>query len=277
MAVTLLLTGCSPLDVAAPASLSVDVTQGRTDRDARIIVMDVTNTGDSPIRLTRAELDTPQFVDAAVWSRGTTLKPGLTVSLRAELSDPVCPIADGAEATVTLDYTTESGAGSTTATSITVEPSQSTGVLAIIGRDDCIGVLVAEHADIRVADSVSWAPGAHQPASLDLVITSTGSAGSLEIQDARSTILLNLVDASGASVGELPLSLTVPADSPEQRVTLQLVPTRCDPHAVAEDKRGTIMILDLETSDGISGAAYYRSSDEVKASLYAFVADYCAA
>jgi len=270
VAVILLLTGCSPLDVAAPASLSVDVTQGRTDRDARVIVMDVTNTGDSPIQLTRAELDTPQFVDAAVWSRGTTLDAGRTVSLRAPLSDPVCPIADNAEVSVTLDYETDNGAGSTT-----LAPSQSTGVLAIIGRDDCIGVLAAEHADIQVADSVSWTPGAHLPAALDLIITPTGAAGSLLIRDARSTILLNLVDAAGANVEELPLSIMVDADSDQQRITLRLVPTRCDPHAVAEDKRGTIMILNVETSDGASGAAYYRSSDDVKAALYAYVTDYC--
>lgn len=271
----LLLTGCtSPtgtMDVAAPPSLTVDVTQGRTDRDARVIVMDVTNTGDSPIRLISAELDTPQFVNAAVWSRGTTLAPGLTVSLRAPLSDPVCPLEDDSAPTVTIDYETENGAGSTT-----LEPSQSTGMLAIIGRDDCISVLAAQHAEIRVADTVDWTPGAHQPALLELLIGPTGAEGSLGITDARSTILLSLVDETGATVEALPLGLTVTAASAEQRITLRLVPARCDPHAIAEDKRGTIMVLEVETSDGARGTAYYSSSDDVKASLYAYVTDYCA-
>ena len=273
--VLLLMTGCSPADVAAPALLTVDVTQGRTDRDARIVVMDVTNRSENPVELISAELDTPQFAEAAEWTRGTTLAPGRTVSLRASLPEPVCPVPADAAPTVSVTF---DAAGVTS--TITLTPTQSTGVLAIIARDDCIGVLAAEHAEIRVADTVSWIPGAHEPASLDLLVSPTDADGSVLIIDARSTILLSLVDAAGVPVEALPLGLTASADSPDQRITLLLVPARCDPHAIAEDKRGTIMILDVETNEGAgspgaSGAAYYRSSDDVKASLYAFVTDYC--
>ena len=271
------LTGCSSVDVATEASIAVDVTQGRTDRDARIVVMDVTNLGDSAIELSRAQLDTPQFAAPAVWSRGTTLAAGATVSLRAELDDPVCPVPIDAEPKVTVDFVSGSGSPVT----VTMPPTQSTDVLAIIARDDCVGVLAAQHAEVTVAETVRFTPGAHQPALLDLVMTPTGAEGSLALLAARSTNLLSLVDDSGANTEQLPLGIISAAGSPEQRVTLRLVPARCDPHAIAEDKRGTIMVLDVETRDGaglveISGTAYYRSSDDVKAALYAFVADYCA-
>ena len=195
----------------------------------------------------------------------------------AELAEPVCPVPAGATPEVTVEFAAENGSP----ISVTFTPTQSTGVLATIARDDCIGVLAAEHADVSVAESIRWTPGTREPALLELIITPTGAAGSLALVDARSTNLLSLVDDSGANVEQLPLGLVAAADSPEQRVTLRLVPARCDPHAIAEDKRGTIMVVDVETRDGdgaveSSGAAYFRSSDEVKAALYAFVADYCA-
>ena len=275
VAVTLLAGGCAP--VASPTvdeagSVSVDVIQGRTDRDGRVIVMDVTNTGDAAIDLEHARLDTEQFSGPAEWSRGTTLEPGRTVSLRAPLADAVCPAPDGAEPTVTVRYLDPDGQERT----VTVEPTQSTDVLSIIERDDCMGVLAAERAEIRVADSVDWAPGAHQPVALGIIGTPTGD-GSLEIVEARSTILLQIVDDAGARVAALPLGLVLNADSAATEFTLHLVPTRCDPHAIAEDKRGTIMIIGVRLDDGTEGVVYVRSGDAVKASLLDFVTDYCAA
>lgn len=271
----LLATGCAPVATepvaTEPDTISVDVIQGRTDRDARVIVLDVTNTGETPIQLVEARLDTPQFVEPAVWNRGTTLAPGLTVSLRAPLAEPVCPVAEGAEPVVTVDFLDSAGAAHTQV----VSPTQSTDVLAIIERDDCIAVLAAKIADIRVSESVTWTPGAHLPAALQLVASPTGT-GALEIVEARSTILLQIVDGSGERVSALPVAATVDADSGDQTITLDLVPSRCDPHAIAEDKRGTIMIVAVRLDDGAEGVVYVRSSDAVKAELFEFITDFCA-
>lgn len=267
----LLAAGCAPVPVERPASLSVDVTQGRTDRDGRVIVIDVTNEGSAPLELVKAQLDTAQFAEPAIWNHGTTLAPGRTVSLRAPLSEPVCPVPDGTEPEVTITYRGPDGASH----SDTVAPTQSTDVLAVIERDDCIAVLAAARADIRVSDSVSWTPGARQPAELVMLATPTGD-GSLEIVEARGTILLALVDESGTRVEPHPIGRHLDAASGDQEFTLRLVPARCDPHAIAEDKRGTIMALTVRLDDGTEGAAYFRSNDEVKSSLYAFVTDYCA-
>lgn len=269
IALALLVGGCAPVD--APSSVSVDVTQGRTDRDSRTIVLDVTNTGDAPIQLVQARLQTPQFADDAEWSRGTTLAPGRTVSLRAPLADPVCPVPADTLPTVTVSYTDAEGVSR----SEEVVPTQSTDVLAIIERDDCMAALAAEAAELRILDDLTWTPGAAQPASLQVIATPTGT-GSLEILEARSTILLQLVDAAGVRVSELPVGITVDESSGEQVIDLSLVPARCDPHAIAEDKRGTIMVLAVVLDDGTEGVVYVRSPDTVKASLYDFVTDYCA-
>ena len=268
----LLVAGCAPVDAEASAPISVDVTQGRTDRDARVIVLDVTNTGTGPIELVSAGLETPQFTSPATWTRGTTLAAGRTVSLRAPLAEPVCPVPDGAEPRVSLTYIDGSGASH----SVTVEPSQSNDVLAIIEKDDCIAALTAARADLRIADTVTWIAGAHQPVELVLTATPTGE-GSLEVVEAQGTILLALVDPAGSRAEELPIARTIDGSTGVQQFALRLVPARCDPHAIAEDKRGTIMVLAVRLDDGTEGVAYVRPSDEVKASLYAFVTDYCAA
>ena len=267
----LLVAGCAPVDVEASAPISVDVTQGRTDRDGRVIVLDVTNTGAEPIELVSAELATPQFAAPSTWTRGTTLAAGRTVSLRAPLADPVCPVPGEAGPRVTVSYLDGSGESH----SVTVEPTQSTDVLAIIEKDDCIAALTAARADLSIADTVMWTAGAHQPAELLLSAAPTGE-GSLEVVEAQGTILLALVDSAGTRVKELPIARTVDGSTGVQQFALRLVPARCDPHAIAEDKRGTIMVLAVRLDDGTEGVAYVRPSDDVKASLYAFVTDYCA-
>jgi len=264
----LIASGCAPVD--APSSIAVDVTQGRTDRDSRTIVLDVTNTGEQGIQLVTATLSTAQFDADAVWSRGTDLGPGRTVSLRAPLADPVCPSPANATPVVTVSYVDATGSPRTE----TITPTQSTDVLSIIERDDCIAVLAAGIAELRVSESVAWTPGAHQPAVLQVEVSPTG-AGSLQLVEARSTILLQLVDSLGTRVEALPVGLSVDDGAGEQRITLDLVPTRCDPHAIAEDKRGTIMILQVRLDDATEGVVYVRSSDAVKAELFEFITDYC--
>lgn len=265
-----LLAGCAPAQhEPEPSAVTVDVTQGRTDRDGRIIVMDVTNTSTTPVTLLSARLDTPQFAEPAQWSRGTTLEPGRTVSLRAPLGAPVCPVPSSPPTTVTVAYRDDDGREH----SVTAEPTQSIGALALIEKDDCVAVLAAERADIRV-ESVSWVAGAQRSAELLISVTPTGR-GSLEIVEARGTVLLGLDDDTGVAVQAVPLGLTADAASGPQTVTLRLLPNRCDQHAIAEDKRGTIMTLELAFDDGSEGVGYFRSPDAVKASLYAFVTDFC--
>jgi len=71
------------------------------------------------------------------------------------------------------------------------------------------------------------------------------------------------------------VALTVDGRSQTSAVTLTLVPARCDPHAVAEDKRGTVFPLRVSV-DGTSGTVYVAADAEVKAALYDFVRAACA-
>ena len=58
---------------------------------------------------------------------------------------------------------------------------------------------------------------------------------------------------------------------------LRLVPTRCDPHALAEDKVGTLVGVHLAAADLPELASYYLPiGDERRALLRGFFTTHCA-
>ena len=269
----LLLSACT----AAPADpygdeggITLGVVQGRDDRGARIVAIEVTNNRDAAIELTRAELDSPQLVAPTAWERGTSLPAGVTVDLRLQLGEPACPLADDLTPSVTVDFVTAEGVSH----SVTAVPSQPSGVLNRIAQEDCLIAGVNAQADI-VVKSVEYTAGSKVPAVLVLGITPRDVDGSVTIVGVRATVLLGLVDpdgnlSQGYSVGRV---LERGADDSDLRISL--VPNRCDTHAVAEDKRGTFIPLVVEIDGGPSGTYYVTMPDDQKGQLYAFVPDYC--
>ncbi len=52
-------------------------------------------------------------------------------------------------------------------------------------------------------------------------------------------------------------------------------PGRCDAHAVAEDKIGTILPFEIETSDGRQGQLGLAANDTLRAELYDYYSARC--
>jgi hypothetical protein len=75
------------------------------------------------------------------------------------------------------------------------------------------------------------------------------------------------------------VDVAVAGDAPPSVLTLSLVPSRCDPHAVAEDKLGTVFPLEVsvtaEAGDVRIGVLSVTASDDVRAALYDFVDRSC--
>ncbi len=70
------------------------------------------------------------------------------------------------------------------------------------------------------------------------------------------------------------LELSV-GDSPRPSSTFPIRPGRCDPHAIAEDKVGTLFPIAV-TVGGRTGTFRLPSTDEFRAQVYTFVQAYCA-
>ena len=266
------IAGCAtPAATELPDDISVSVYQSRSDASAGLIDVRIVNGSSDPLVLIEARLETTQYAEPATWSRGTTLRAGATVDLRLELPTPVCPTPTDAEPLVTLAFETPDGREGM-ARFVADDPI---GTLTKLSEQDCIAFEVGRVAVVEPASTLEWAPGEGEPALLDITVTPTGSAGTLEIMRANQTVLLALADEAGGVVTSAPLDIRVTAGSAPAVLPLRLVPNRCDPHAVAEDKRGTFFPLEVRTSGGANGVLYVPVSDEVRGQIYEFVGDYC--
>ena len=291
------VSACSSMPAAEPdtSEISVEVHQTRSNVAARQLTIGVTNGSSQPIEVTSARFLSEQFVSAAVWPKDTTtIGAGVTADLPVVLPGADCdaesprpiveleyrPVSEGAEAG-------QSGEAEPAAIrSVAITPEDSLGQLEPLFLADCLVVAAEQVATItaNTAPRVSTIQD-HTIAQLDLTVTPTGGPGSLTVVSARSTTLLSQVDPVTTLPTEIrTVDATVSAASEPQMITLLLVPARCDPHAVAEDKLGTVIPLEISVhheadpaSASLTGTMSVAASAEVRAQLYDFVARACAA
>lgn len=264
-----LLSACTNAPAPLPAEVTVSVFQNRFDYGVRQLELKVSNESDEPVTITRASLVSSRFATPAVWDRPQVVPAGAARDLKVQLTEPVCgePVTD----TVVLEFTLADG----TAGTATLEPTDETGRLDAINAEDCLGAAVGEITTIEAASTVQWTAGARTPAVLDILVTPTGAPGEVTVHFAKGTVLLSLVDENGAEAYDVPVEESFDASTPAGVIRLLLVPARCDPHAVAEDKRGTFFPLEVETDGGSSGRIYVPVSSEVRSDLYTFFGDFC--
>jgi hypothetical protein len=266
----MLTSGCTPSVASLPDDVTVSVFQTRFDYGIRQLELKVSNGTDDPLTITRAALESNRFAKDAVWDRPQVIPPGAARDLKVLLTEPVCD--DSApQDVVALDFTLASGESG----SARVIPTDETSRLAAISAEDCLSVSVAQHAAIEPPSVVEWMPSAHAPATLSFTVEPTSETGSLTIHFVKGTVLLSLVDPAGAPTYQEDLDLEFDASTGASVIPLRIIPNRCDPHAIAEDKRGTFFAFEVSTTDDTEGRLFIAVSDEVRASLYDFYADYC--
>jgi hypothetical protein len=275
LAATLLaLSGCAPGTAAElPPGVGASVQQSRADLGIRRLQVAVHNGSSAELRVTGLSLESTQFAEAAVWAKdSTTVAAGRTVNLPVQLPEPRCGDDPSAPVAVLAFELPDGSAGS--ARLIADDPG---GRMPRLAAEDCLAREVAGHAAITAGTLPRVEQvGAMTVARLDLAIDPTGAPGELLIEEVRGTVLLSLADpADGARVTTRGLGLRVDEASGASAVTLTLVPARCDPHAIAEDKRGTVFALEVRV-DGASGSVDVAAAPEVKAALFDFVQAACA-
>ena len=273
--VAILLVGCaSAVPAAAPTALPDGVTvtayQGRFDRAERQLELKVTNGSDATITVTSATFESSRFATLARWDRPQDIPSGSARDLRVRLGAPDCSDSPDRD-DVVVEFTLADSSTGTARLAL-----DDVSVIDAINAEDCLAEAITTLVTIRPADRLGWTAGARAPATLEVAVTPTGVIGSVSITETRATVLLSLVDDGGAVVFSQPENVVVDADSTPAVIRLRLVPARCDPHAVAEDKRGTIFSFEAQTSDGHAGQIVVPVSDVVRGELYAFYGDYCA-
>lgn len=251
---------------ALPDGLTASVKQGRLDVPQGRLVVHFENDGE-PLTVTGFEVRSPALEPGMRRDEPFELGADDRIDIRLDLVPTRC---DGDPAAVeiavevrTADGTTRSGV---------LAPDDPHGTMARIADADCLVESVAAVAAITLPERLrSEGSGADRRAWIDVLVEPVASGdGSLHLERVSATTLL------GNEAGEdWPLDLDVaPGDEP---VTLELAvrPARCDAHALADDKRGTILPFTVATGDGREGRMDVPSGDALKSDLYTYIAERC--
>ena len=267
----LLLTSCAgSASAPLPHGVGVTVYQARSDVDAGKFAIRVTNGTKSALTVTRAIFDSPDYTEPMAWHNTTARVPaGGAVDLRITVVKAECEREKRTD-TVHLGFTLADGRTGTA----DVTPGDPYKQFPKLADQDCL----AQNLDATVAvatarvdsDGVVGSPG-----HLVFSLTPAGGGHTAVLDVVRSTILISLLAPDGTHVESLPLDQTLSGDDPPSELSFAIAPAgRCDPHAVAEDKVGTLFPIEV-TVDGVSGRIRLPSSQEFRGQVYAFVESYC--
>lgn len=276
LAVAAALAGCTAAPVGAPTAstpgvlpdgIEVGFIQLRSDVAAGEAQVRIANGSTEPLEVGAVEIVDPRFADAATRTdpdRTTTVRPGATVDIRVGLPRMACDTTDGAPRAM-LELA-DSG--------VVVEAAVDDllGVIAPLHDRECRAERLADAAHVDLRTFRPSPPG--EPAELKLAIAQTGRATATVVAIQPTNLLMF---AGTAAAGDaLDIGLRVEEGSTGSVVAaLPILPARCDPHAVQEDKRGTVFTIDVEL-DGEPGEIEVAASPELRARILSWVTQWCA-
>jgi hypothetical protein len=270
--------------------VTAEISQFRDNYSKQIIEIQLTNTTGHALTVLGAELTSSLFAAPITWparTGGIELPPGQPKSLPAPLPAPNCgspaaPAAQpeaqpgaGARAThgaagdarVALRLATPEGTVPVPAMAPAADPF---GVLARNNSELCLAREASAVATIALAQDLEVAAdGRTAVVRLLLQPRAAGGAGELVIERIEETTLL-----AEAGQPPWPRSVTVRAGGDPAEVRLGIRPSRCDPHAVAEDKVGTLLPLQVRVA-GREGILKIDAGNQLRGRIYDFVTKAC--
>lgn len=256
------LAGCAPVAPEAdlPEGVTVEFVQLRSDVAARQAQVQVRNDGDEPLDISEVEVADPRFdgvAQRAIAGRTSTVAPGAAVNIRIQLPPMRCDTTEGAM-TVSLGG----------ADAPLPDPLD---VIGPLHERECLTARVTDAAAVSFTSFEPSSPGL--PATLVLSVEPTGE-DSAAIVGVQTTNLLTFGTTPGDTADTFPLGLDITADSESAEVALPLVPLRCDPHAVQEDKRGTVFTLEIAL-DGVPGEIELAAPEDMRGRILTWVGQWC--
>jgi len=263
--------GCAasgtPAASPLPEGLSAAIQQGRLDVVNGRLVVRFENTGDEPLTVEGFTVDTPTLDDGLDRTTPFELGADDAIAIRLDLPASRCDAEPGP---VVVHVTARTASGAEAVGDLVADDAFDT--VARVNGADCLAESVAEVATIVMPEHLrSTGAGADRRAFLDVTIEPAPSGdATMHVDRIYGTTLLNAEDGIDwtldvdVSAGDEPLVLSLPVR-----------PARCDAHAIADDKRGTILPFEIETGDGRAGRLDVPSDPGLKAELYAYYGERC--
>lgn len=266
-----LLAGCSapgaPAEEPLPDGLAVAIQQGRLDVVNGRLVVRFENTGDESVTVEGFAVETPTLADGLERTTPFELAADDAIAIRLDLPESRCDAEPGP---VVVHVTARTASGTEAAGDLTAEDPFDT--VARVNAEDCLAESVADVAAIVLPEHLrSTGSGPDRRAFIDVTIEPVASGDTtMRIDRVYGTTLLNAEDGIDWTLG-----VDVAAGDPPLVLTLPVRPARCDAHAIADDKRGTILPVEIATGDGRAGRLDVPSDPGLKAELYAYYAERC--
>ncbi|MCU1413247.1 MAG: hypothetical protein JWN80_587 [Microbacteriaceae bacterium] len=260
----LLLTGCA----ATPAvPLSVSFFQYRSDLAVRHSQIEVHNRSKVAITVTSATFSSAWFTKTVSSASAPSQVPaGSTIDFPVALPKGVCS-STTPKPVVTVHYTTADGTKGAT----TLTPTLPYHTISSLHAEDCSLAEFQKVATITAAGALRFEPvGDKQNALIDFTITPTGAPGSVEILSTQNTTLLSQTEGELRTIDE-----TFTAASSPTVLTLDVVPSRCEAHVIAEDKVGTVIPFRVNAGPYKDAVFTIAVPQSMKNQLLDYVGDYC--
>ncbi len=256
------------------AALTVEVAQARTDRVARVVELRVRNAGPADVTVVEGRLTTATTGAPAVTGKQREVRGGTTRAMRAPLAAPVCPhVATGTSGTdpapvVELDVVDDAGRTGT----VRLVPSDATDDLRRVHGEDCAAAAVAAGLEVALDDDLGTRrEGDALVADLVLRVRPVPGGPHVRLVQVGGTTLLRPAAGPGPWAVDV-ASARPPADG---RVVLPVVPARCDVHAIAEDKRGTVFGVRAVVEGVPQPEWYVAAPPALLGALHRFVREAC--
>ena len=264
----LLRQDAAPTPEAKAPDISASLTVSRLSIGERSVNLVITNNTAEDVEIAAAALHSPWYAAPAHWlsadGDGTTVRPGGRVALPAALPAAAC--GDGTDSSgdtaATVQLTLSDGS---THALPAPDPYSS---LAGIHSQDCLQqsvdsvALLALPADLSVAEN-------GRSATVSIAVSPAGGDGSLTLEAIGTTTLIT--EAPGEP---WPRQVVISGSDAPSVLELHIVPMRCDAHALAEDKTGTRLPLEISAGP-YRGQVRLEPPREFTAAVYGFVRSAC--
>ena len=248
-----------------PTGLAAYVDQSRLGRQSGAVFVRLVNDTDHEVSVIRAAVSSPRY-DTTEWRGDKTFVNEADL----DLSLPPTRCGQGSDAEVRLTYRLDGGplvVSTTTAT-------DRYGQVALLLDRDCAQQTLAEASDLSVGPPRIDGTGRDSVFELPITLTPTGARDDVAFAGFEDTVLFRQATGS-ASVDDARAYPLDPTGGPVD-VLLRLVPTRCDPHALAEDKVGTLIGVRVVAPGLAPTASFYLPiADATRAELRGFFATHC--
>lgn len=268
------LAGCGtavpePAGSTPAAAVSVALNQSRDQYGTQAILLELTNNTTEELSVTGARVESPLFQGSISWTSANTplaLPPGQPKALPAVLPGPACGDVDTATPVATVHYSVNGQDRE-----VAADAHDPFGILARTSGELCLAAEAAGVAAFSLDPGLEHAADG-RTAVVRLLVTPTGLEGSqksLTIESIDGTTLL-----AEAVEGAWPRNVTIEAGGDATELRLPMRAARCDPHAVAEDKVGTLLPVRVAVGER-RGILKVAAPSGLRGSLYDFVAKAC--